>query len=58
MPFIKSDSKAATQANFDDFRHGKTFAKTQRKFGVGKARKQMVAAVLRNKQDSARKSGR
>jgi hypothetical protein len=52
MPFKKGTSKATTDKNFDEFRHGKTFAKTERKFGVQKARKQMVAAVLSNKQKS------
>jgi len=48
----KSASKAATEKNFDEFRHGRTFSKTERKFGVQKARKQMVAAVLSNKRKS------
>ncbi len=52
MPLSKGTSKETTEKNFDDFRHGKTFAKTQRKFGVQKARKQMVAAVLSNKRKS------
>jgi hypothetical protein len=52
MPMRKSASKAATEKNFDEFRHGRTFAKTERKFGVQKARKQMVAAVLSNKRKS------
>jgi len=52
MPMRKSASKAATEKNFDEFRHGAKFAKTERKFGVQKARKQMVAAVLSNKRKS------
>ena len=40
MPMEKSASKAATERNFDEFRHGKTFAKTTKKFGRKKARKQ------------------
>lgn len=52
---IKSASRAATEENFDEFRHGKTFAKTRRKYGEGTARKQMIAAVLHNKRKSARK---
>lgn len=65
MPLEKSASKAATERNFDEFRHGKTFARTARKFGTKKARKQMIAAVLSNKRKAAskkrgkkRKSGR
>lgn len=57
MPFIKSSSKAATKDNFHEFRHGPTFAKTERKFGKQKAIKQMEAAVLSNKRNSIKKSG-
>jgi hypothetical protein len=49
---IKGSGKAATEKNFDEFRHGKTFRRTASKFGVQKARKQMVAAVLSNKRKS------
>jgi hypothetical protein len=52
MPFKKGTSKATTDENFDEFRHGKTFKRTAEKFGVQKARKQMVAAVLSNKRKS------
>lgn len=58
MPMIKSASKRATEANFDEFRHGKTFDKTRRKFGKDKARKQMIAAVLSNKRKAAKKAGK
>jgi len=54
MPMEKSASKAATERNFDEFRHGKTFSRTSRKFGKDKARKQMIAAVLSNKRKSSR----
>ncbi len=50
MPLSKA--RGSTEENFDEFRHGKTFAKTQRKFGVQRARKQMIAAVLSNKRKS------
>ncbi len=38
--------KGSKEERFDEFRHGDTFKKTASKFGVQKARKQMVAAVL------------
>lgn len=46
MPLIKGSSKKAQDENFHEFRHGKTFAKTEKKFGKGKALKQMEAVVL------------
>ena len=52
MPFEKSASKPATDRNFHDFRHGKTFKRTAAKFGRKKALKQMQAAVLSNKRKS------
>ena len=54
MPMRKSASKAATEENFHEFRHGKTYSKTRKKFGKEKARKQMIAAVLSNKRKSAK----
>lgn len=54
MPMIKSSSREATDKNFSEFRHGKTFSRTKKKFGPEKARKQMIAAVLSNKRKSAR----
>lgn len=58
MPMIRSASKAATDANFHEFRHGKTFKKTRGKFGKEKARKQMIAAVLSNKRKAGKKKAR
>jgi hypothetical protein len=55
MPLKKGTSKKTTDENFDEFRHGKTFSKTSKKFGIKTARKQMVAAVLTNRRKSARK---
>lgn len=54
MPLIQSDSTAATEQNFDELRHGKTFKKTERKFGKKRARKQMVAVALKTKRDAKR----
>ena len=48
--------KGSQDDKFDEFRHGKTFAKSQRKFGVQKARKQMVAAVLNSGKKSKKKT--
>jgi hypothetical protein len=55
MPLKKSASKRATEENFHEFRHGKTYKKTRGKFGKEKARKQMIAAVLSNKRKAAAK---
>jgi hypothetical protein len=56
MPFEKrTGSEAETERNFDEFRHGKKFAKTRRKHGAKTARKQMIAAVLSNKRKAAAK---
>ncbi len=57
MPLIKSGSKSATESNFHELRHGKTFAHTDKKFGKKKAEKQMVAIVLNNKRNAPRKKG-
>lgn len=57
MPLVKSDSQAATENNFDEFRHGKTFKKTAKKFGKKRAEKQMIAVVLSNKRAVERKKG-
>lgn len=57
MPLIKSSSKAATESNFHELRHGKTFAKTEKKFGKKRAEKQMVAIALNNKREAQRKRG-
>jgi len=55
MPFKKGTSKKTVQANFHEFRHGKTYAKTKRKYGKKTAQKQMVAAVLSEKRRSKKK---
>jgi hypothetical protein len=52
MPLIKSDTEAATRDNFHEFRHGKTFKRTAKKFGRKRAQKQMVAVILKNKRQS------
>ena len=52
-PLIQSDSQAATEANFDELRHGKTFRRTANKYGKKRARKQMIAIALKNKRKAA-----
>ncbi len=58
MPLIHSDTQAATEANFHELRHGKTFSKTRKKYGKKKAQKQMVAIALKNKRESRKKKAR
>jgi len=59
MPLIKSPSPAAAKENFDEFRHGPTFKKTEKKFGKKRAAKQMVAVVLSNQRKyGGKKNGR
>ena len=57
-PLIHSDTQAATESNFDELRHGKTFARTRRKYGKKRAQKQMVAIALRNKRDAKKRVAR
>ena len=47
MPLLEGKSKATQDANFHEFRHGKTFAKTESKFGKADAEKQLQAVVLK-----------
>jgi hypothetical protein len=54
MPLIKSDTQAATEANFHELRHGKTFSKTKKKYGKKRAQKQMIAIALKNKRQAKR----
>ena len=58
MPLIHSDTQAATESNFDELRHGKTFARTRRKYGKKRAQKQMVAIALKNKRDAKKRVAR
>jgi hypothetical protein len=57
MPLLKGKSEAVKEKNFDEFRHGKTFARTERKLGENKAKKQMIAVVLSTARKSGRKKG-
>jgi len=58
MPLKKGKSKATRKANFHELRHGKTLARTARKFGKGLARKQMIAIELKNERKSGKKKER
>jgi hypothetical protein len=58
MPLDKSGSEKAKEKNFHEFRHGKTFARTSRKFGKKRAQKQMAAVVLKNQREHSGKSSR
>lgn len=55
MPLIKSDTESATESNFHELRHGKTFKRTSKKFGKKRARKQMIAIALKNKREARKK---
>jgi len=54
MPLKPGRSRKVISENFDELRHGQTFARTERKFGKRKAEKQMIAIAL----STARKTGR
>ena len=47
--------QGSTEERFHDFRHGKTFARTEKKTGKKKARKQMIAAVLSSERRDKKK---
>ena len=55
MPLLKG--KKNRESNFDELRHGKTFAHTEKKFGKKRAEKQMVAIELSNERKTERKRG-
>jgi hypothetical protein len=55
MPLLKGKSKATKEKNFEEFRKGKTFKKTTKKFGKKKAVAQMQAVVLSKARESGRK---
>lgn len=56
MP-LKSGKKNR-KANFHELRHGKTFQRTQSKFGKKKALKQMVAIELSNERKTGKRQAR
>ena len=58
MPVLKGRGKRKLAENFHELRHGKTFARTRRKFGKRRARKQMVAIALKAQREGSSKSRR
>lgn len=57
MPIEKSTgSEAEKKRNFHDLRHGKTFRKTEKKYGRAKARSQMIAIALEAQRAGKKKS--
>ena len=52
MPLKKGTSKKTVSKNIKEFHHGKTFAKTEKKFGKKKADKQAVAVAMAEKRKS------
>jgi hypothetical protein len=56
MPLAKGSSKKAVNARFHEFRHGKTYAKTERKYGKATARKQLIAVSLSDRKKKRKKS--
>jgi hypothetical protein len=55
MPLLKGRSRKIQKKNFHEFRHGKTFKRTAKKFGKKRALKQMQAVVLNQARKSAPK---
>lgn len=48
MPLIKSSDNKAVGKNIKEFRTGKIYQKTKKKFGAAKANKQAIAVALAN----------
>ncbi len=47
MPLKKGGGRKAVGRNIREFSGGKTYARTKRKFGAARARKQAVAVAMR-----------
>lgn len=58
MPLSPGTSPDVVSANISELHHGKTFARTRRKYGKKKAHKQAVAIALRKKRDSQKRIAR
>ena len=56
MPLKKGKSRSTVSSNISELHKGKTFSRTQRKFGKAKADKQAVAIALSQKRKSGGKS--
>lgn len=55
MPLKQGTSSKTVSANIRELHTGKTFAKTEKKFGKAKADKQAVAIALDQKRKSTKK---
>lgn len=55
MPLKKGTSRRTISDNIREFHTGKTYAKTERKFGKDRADKQAVAAALSQSRKSKKK---
>jgi hypothetical protein len=55
MPLKKGKSKKVLAENIAEFHHGKTYARTARKFGKATANKQAVAAAYSQRRRSSRR---
>lgn len=55
MPLLKGKSESTKHKNFHEFRHGKIFKRTAKKFGKKRALKQMQAVVLSTARKGSRK---
>jgi hypothetical protein len=51
-PLKKGKSRKTVSSNIKEFRKGKTFARTKKKYGAKKAAKQAVAVALATKRKS------
>lgn len=58
MPLKPGRSRKTIRGNFHELRHGKTYARTKRKFGKRRAQKQIVAIALSEARKGDRKRGR
>lgn len=54
MPLLKGTSRKTIKKNFEEFGAGKTYARTEAKYGKSRADKQRIAVVLSEKRRSAR----
>ena len=58
MPLKRGTSRKTTEENFHELRHGKTFSRTEKRYGKKRAQKQMVAVALNEKRKSGKKKAR
>ena len=56
MPLKKGSSKKTISSNIGEFHGGKTYARTERRYGKDKADKQAVAVALNKARESRQKN--